>query len=97
MPTENSVSQTALYVNPETRAKLREQHLKLRFRLRNPRLTPDEYQRLADEAEELATMLAGPTRAIDPHCEAAPPPVYATRENRIRLLNEMTRFTKGSL
>ena len=96
MPTENSLPQTPHYVNPPTRAQLRERLLQLRFRLLQP-LPADEYWRIHDEAEELATMLAGPVRAIDPRCEAVAPPVYYTREDRIRLLNAMMRFTKDSL
>lgn len=96
MPTENSLPQTPTYVNPPTRAQLRERLLQLRFRLLQ-HLPADEYWRIHDEAEELATMLAGPVRAIDPRCEAVAPPVYYTREDRIRLLSALARLERDSL
>lgn len=96
MPTADSVPPSPTYVNPQTRAQLRERLLHLRFRLRLP-LPTDEYWRLHDESEELATLLAAPTRPIDPHCESVAPPVYYTREDRIRLLSALSRLERDGL
>lgn len=100
MPTDPSVPQDPAYVNPplteaERRAK-RERLRWLRYRLLLP-LAPAEYWRLHDEAEALATELAAPTRPIDPRCEPAAPPVYATFENRPALKQAVTRPSKDAL
>lgn len=96
MPTEENYTHSPTYVNPQSRAQLRERLLKLRFQLLQP-LGPADYWRLHDEAEELSVMLAGPTHPIDPRCEAVAPPVYYTREARIRLLNAIMRQERDGL
>ncbi len=101
MPTGPSVPQSGEGVNPqpltpETRTQLRDELRRLRFQLLTP-LPFDAYWRVYTRAEELATRLAGPVRPIDPRCEPATPPVYATVENRPALKGAVTRPSKDAI
>ena len=98
MPTDLSIPEPASPVNlltDQERASLREELLRLRYRLLQP-LSAEDYWRLHDRAEELSTLLAAPVRAISPRCEPAIPPVYATFETRPTLKRARTRLSKDA-